>query len=57
MRIPFSPTSSPTLVVGGVFDDSYSNYHHILKGVMSSLSKCEAVQSPDVRGILPHCPA
>jgi hypothetical protein len=25
MRVPFFPTSSPTLVVGGVFDDGYSN--------------------------------
>jgi hypothetical protein len=25
MRVPFSPESSPTFVVGGVFDDSYSN--------------------------------
>jgi hypothetical protein len=25
MRVPFSPASLPTFVVGGVFDDSYSN--------------------------------
>jgi hypothetical protein len=25
MRVPFFPISSPTPVVGGVFDDSYSN--------------------------------
>jgi hypothetical protein len=25
MRVPFLPTSSPIPVVGGVFDDSYSN--------------------------------
>jgi hypothetical protein len=25
MRVPFSPASSPTPVVGGVADDSYSN--------------------------------
>jgi hypothetical protein len=25
MRVQFSPTSSPTFVGGGVFDDSYSN--------------------------------
>jgi hypothetical protein len=25
IRVPFSPTSSPTHVVGGVFDDGYSN--------------------------------
>jgi hypothetical protein len=25
MRVPFSPASSKTFVVGGVFDDSYSN--------------------------------
>jgi hypothetical protein len=25
LRVPFSPTSSPTFVGGGVFDDSYSN--------------------------------
>jgi hypothetical protein len=25
MRVPFSPASSPAFVVGGVFDDGYSN--------------------------------
>jgi hypothetical protein len=25
MRVPFSPASSPTFVVGGVLDGSYSN--------------------------------
>jgi hypothetical protein len=25
MRVPFSPASSPTYAVGGVFDDGYSN--------------------------------
>jgi hypothetical protein len=25
MRVPFSPASLPTVVGGGVFDDSYSN--------------------------------
>jgi hypothetical protein len=25
MRVPFSPASSPTFVVGGLFDDGYSN--------------------------------
>jgi hypothetical protein len=25
MRVPLSPSSSPTFVVGGVFDDSYSD--------------------------------
>jgi hypothetical protein len=25
MRVAFSPVSSPTFVVGGVFDDSYFN--------------------------------